>query len=54
LPTREPGTWTAHSGSHYNVRVSGGQMGEKEKWNSLNNMKRCGTEDTKVERKSFL
>jgi hypothetical protein len=42
------------SGSHHNVQVCVGQMGEKEKWNNLSIMKRDGTGDLRVEKSILL
>ena len=39
---------------HYNVQMCGGQVGDKEKWNSLSIMKRDGTGDRRVERNNLL
>lgn len=53
-PRGPPALWPACSRSHYNVKVCGWQMGEKEKWNCLNIKKRNVTGDPRVERRSLL
>jgi hypothetical protein len=46
--------WPACSGSYHNVRLCGGQRGEKEKCSSLSFMERDGTGDLWVERRSLV
>lgn len=50
LEAHQPRGLPAHSGSHYIVRVCGGQVGEEEK--EAQRMKRAGTGDRGVERNS--